>query len=328
MNIDFHSHVIPQPLIDAMTAEPDSFGTRIEVRDGKRYVVRAINAFQLEPVFYDVDAKLDAMDRMGLDVAVLSAAPPAYCYWLPAAQGARAARLVNDGIARMVEQRPDRLRGIATLPMQEPDAAITELERVAKEHRFKGVELGTSVEGLLLADAKFRPVLKRIEELGMFVFTHPYTCVAKGGIDSYYLINLVGFPLDTTLMVAHLMFGGALDELKTLRFVLSHGGGYVPYQIGRFAHGYEVRNETRALSPTPPFEHLKRFTFDALTHFPQSVRHLIDTVGAGRVVLGSDCPFDMAEAAPVAALDAVPRLTAQERSQICSLNALALLGER
>jgi aminocarboxymuconate-semialdehyde decarboxylase len=325
--IDIHSHVIPQTLITAMEAEPDGFGTKIEVRNGKRHVVRAMNSFELEPVMYDPAAKLAAMDRMGLDISVLSAAPPVYCYWLPAAQGIRAAKLINDGIGQMVAARPDRLRGMATLPMQDPDAAIAELERSVKEYKFKGVELATSIEGAFLADPKFRPVLKAIEKMGLFVFTHPYGSVAKAVLNDYYLINLVGFPLDTTLMAAHLMYSGALDELKTLHFILPHGGGYLPYQIGRFAHGHKVRPETRANSATSPFEHLKRFSFDALLHYPQSIRHLIDAVGSDRVMIGSDCPFDMADASPVKTLDAAPRLTAAEREAVTHTNAARLLGE-
>ena len=128
--------------------------------------------------------------------------------------GLEAARLANDGIAQMVAKHPARLRGMAHLPMQDPDAAIAELERAVKEHEFKAVEVGTSIEGTPLADPRFSKVLKTIEQLGCFIFTHPYQCLAQGGMDDYYLANFVGFPLDTTMMVAHLMYSGALDELK------------------------------------------------------------------------------------------------------------------
>ena len=163
-----------------------------------------------------------------------------------------------------------------------PDAAVAELERVAKEYRFRAVELATSIEGLPLADAKFRKVLKAIEKLGLFVFTHPYQCLANGGMDAYYLRNFVGFPLDTTMMIAHLMFSGALDDLKKLRFLVSHGGGFMPYQIGRFVHGHDVRPEPKVNKASSPRELFRRFYFDCLTHDPRSTRHLINMAGNRR----------------------------------------------
>jgi aminocarboxymuconate-semialdehyde decarboxylase len=301
---------------------------RVEIRNGERFLARDVIAIKLRSAYFDLDAKLAAMDRMGIDVAVISCGPPAYCYWLPAAQGARAAQLVNDGIANMLAAEPKRLRGMATLPLQNVDAAVRELERIAKLGCFRGVELGTSVEGALISEPKFRTLLKRIEELGLFVFAHPYQPSSKGGLDRYYLISSMGFPLDTSLLAAHLMASGALDELKTLKFILPHGGGFLPYLIGRLEHAFHARPEPRANTATAPREHLKRFVFDALTHDPVAARCLIDTVGVERVVLGSDCPFDMEDVAPIASLTRVPGLTAAERQRIHSLNALALLGER
>ena len=250
MNIDLHTHVIPPNLVEAMERQPERYGTRIEAKDGKRYFSVLGPLAELTPEYYDADAKVEWMDRVGLDVSV------------------------------MVAKRPERLRGMAHLPLQDPDAAIVELERVVKAYGFKGVELATSVEGATLAHPKFRKVLKTIEQLGCFVFAHPYQCVAKGGMEDYYLTNFAGFPLDTTLMVAHLMFSGALEELTQLRIVLAHGGGYIPYQIGRLVHGHRVRPEPKRITQTSPRELLRRFYFDALTHDPRATRHLINAVGA------------------------------------------------
>jgi aminocarboxymuconate-semialdehyde decarboxylase len=326
-NIDLHNHVIPRTIIDAILKEPKRYGISIEERDSKLFYVRFGQLIELEPGYFSVEAKLDWMDRTRLDVAALSVGPPIYFYWLSPDIGLEAARISNDGIAQMVAQRPARLRGMATLPMQDPDAAITELERVVKEYGFRAVEMGTSIEGAQLADPKFRKLLKTIEQLGCFVFAHPYQCSAQGGMDAYYLRNFIGYPLDTTIMVAHLMYSGALDELKQLRILLAHGGGYVPYQIGRFAHGHRVRPEAKVATQTSPADLLRRFYFDALTHDADAARHLINKVGADRVVVGTDHPFDMATGDPVGAIDAIPNLTVGERDAICSLNAQRLLGE-
>jgi aminocarboxymuconate-semialdehyde decarboxylase len=327
MNIDLHNHVIPPTIVEAIRREPERYGARVDERDGALWFSSHGLTLELAPAFYDVQAKLEWMDRAGIDVAVLSVGPPVFFYRLGAEAGLAAARLGNDGIARMVGRRPQRLRGMATLPMQDPDAAIVELERVVREYGFRAVELGTSIEGRPLADPRFRKLLKTIEQLDCFVFAHPYRCIAEGGMDQYYLGNLVGFPLDTTLMAAHLMYSGALDELKRLRILCAHGGGYLPYQIGRFVHGFEVRPEARRATRTSPRELLRRFYFDALTHDPQAVRHLVNRVGADRVVIGTDHPFDMGPARPIEDIDAIPGLTAREREQICELTAKDLLGE-
>jgi aminocarboxymuconate-semialdehyde decarboxylase len=328
---DLHNHVIPETVLHAIQQNPDRYGTRIETRNGKRYFDVHGRTAELLPEFHDPEAKIAWMDRAGMDVSVVSVGPPIYFYWLEPAAANEIVRLANDGIAQMVAKHPDRLRGVAHLPMQDPEAAIAELERVVKEYRFRGVEIATSIEGVPLADMKFRKVLKAIEKLGLFVFAHPYRCLARGGMDAYYLSNFVGFPLDTTLMIAHLMFSGALDDLKKLRILCAHGGGFMPYQIGRFVHGHDVRAEPKVNHCSPPKRLFKRFYFDCLTHEPRSTRHLIDMVGANRVVIGTDNPFDMAPkgaAKQLGQVSAIPRLTAAEREWICSRTAKSLLGER
>ncbi len=333
--IDLHTHVIPPNVIDALLHAPERFGVkdatehgiRVVEREGTLYFERSNRLLEINRELYDVEAKLAAMDRMRLDISVLSVAPPTYFYELDAEAGLAASRLSNDGIAEMVAKNPPRLRGMATLPMQDADAAIVELERVVKEYRFKGVEIGTNVRDEQLADKKFRPLLKTIEQLGCFVFAHPVTCVAKGGMAGYELFNTIGNPLDETIMFAHLAFTGALDDLKTLRFLIPHGGGYIPYQIGRFDRAHKYRAAAHADTKTSPGKFFKRFYFDALTHDPLSARLLIDRAGADHVVIGTDNPFDMGYYDPLADLDAVPRLTAQERLQICEKTARVLLGE-
>jgi aminocarboxymuconate-semialdehyde decarboxylase len=155
--------------------------------------------------------------------------------------------------------------------------------------------------------------------------------MADGAMDAYYLRNFIGFPLDTTIMLAHLMFSGAMDDLKKLRILCSHGGGFMPYQIGRFVHGHDVRPEPKVNKPSSPAKLFKRFYFDCLTHEPRSARHLINMVGADHMVIGTDNPFDMApkkDSMQVGQVDAIPGLTPAEREWIYSKTAKSLLGER
>ena len=324
-----HSHVVPKEMLDALSARPERFQMRYIDEPRHRRVAKDGGGGQ--PVFdefFDPAAKIKGMDRKGLDVSVISPAPIVYFYWLDADAGLEAAQIVNDGIANMARAFPQRLMGMGTLPMQNPDAAVAELERIVRQHGFRGVELGTSVGDHQLADPRFRPVLRRAQELDVYIFAHPYSSSAVCNLDDYYLSNLIGNPLQSTIMVSHLMFSGVLDELKKLRICLAHGGGYVPYQIGRLNHGHAVRKETRALTRTKPDALLRRFYYDALTHDARALRYLIDLVGADRVVIGTDAPFDMGEEHPLEMIRAVKRLSAHQRAQIFSQSALKLMGKR
>jgi len=324
--IDLHSHVVPETIIAAMREKPELYRSKIVEEGGTRWFTRGKARFELIPEFYDGLAKVEAMDRMKVDISYISPGPQSFCYWLGEADAAHAAKLVNDGIAGMVAQCPDRLRGLATLPMQHPDVAIAELERVVKQHGFRGVEIATSIQGEELAAKKYRPVLRRAQELKAVIFAHPENIGQTGRLDCYYLTNLIGNPLDTTIMVANLMFSGALDELKELKFLLPHAGGFIPADIGRFEHGHTVRPDTACDTKTKPLSLLRRFWFDALAHNPTAVRFLINQVGADRVVIGTDSPFDMGDLDPITNLEKVPGLTDAERERIFWKNAEEFLG--
>ncbi|MBC7780906.1 MAG: amidohydrolase [Proteobacteria bacterium] len=327
--IDVHSHVIPGEIMQAIERDPARFQMRFEEREGKRRIVReGGNVFPVFPEFSDPAVKVAGMDRKGLDVSFISPAPMVLFYWLDAGVALEASRLVNDGIANMVSAYPERLKGMGTLPMQNPDAAIAELERIVRDHGFRAIELGTSVENEQLSDARFRPVLRRAQELKVFIFAHPYSFTPECGTENYHLRNLIGNPLHTTIMVANLMFSGALDDLKQLRIVLAHGGGYVPYQIGRFVHGHKVRKDTKADTRTSPERMLRRFWYDALVHDERALRYLIERVGADRVVLATDAPFDMGEEKPLERLAQLKRMSASDRALICAGNAMKLYGRR
>jgi aminocarboxymuconate-semialdehyde decarboxylase len=328
MNIDIHSHVIPDRIVAAIAANPKRFQARVEGEGAARKLVHDQGyIYPLFEEFYRTEAKLESMDRKGIDISVISPAPPMFYYWADADLALEVAGLVNDGVADMVAARPSRLRGMATVPMQHPDAAVAELERVVKAYGFKAVEIGTSIEGAQLAEERFRPLLRRASELGAFVFAHPYYVGAKAGLESYYLTNLIGNPLDTTVMLANLMFSGRLDELPDLKIVLAHGGGFTPYQIGRLVHGHKVRSEANGITKSSPKDLLKRIYFDSLVFEPQALRYLIDLVGADHICIGTDAPFDMADDNPKATIDAVSGITPLERQCICCGTALKLLCE-
>lgn len=328
MRIDIHSHVVPDRVVEQISQFPTEYLARVEGQNGARKVVHEQGyVYPLFDEFHDPMAKLESMDRKGIDISVISPAPPMFYYWADVDLAQKMARLVNDGVADMVSANPARLRGMATVPMRHPDAAIAEMERVVRDYDFKAVEIGTSIEGEQLIEDRFRPVLKRAQDLGLFVFAHPYYVGAKKGLESFYLTNLIGNPLDTAVMVANLMYSGVLEELPDLNICLAHGGGFTPYQLGRLVHGHKVRPETRQFTQTSPRELIRRFYFDSLVFDPAALRYLIDLVGADRVCIGTDSPFDMGDEHPDQTITSIPQLTSQEEHDVCCGTALQLLQE-
>src|ERR671932_942025 len=326
--IDVHSHIIPASVVEAITTNPAVFSARVEDEDNSKHVVHEQGfSYPLFDEFVDPEAKVRAMDRKDLDVSVLSPPPTLFYYGAGAVQGAKIARLINDGVAEFVSTNSERFRVMATVLMQEPDAAIAELERVVSTYGFQAVEVGTSVEDTQLADKRYRPFLERVAELNVLVLTHPYYVGARRGLEDYYLTNLIGNPYDSTLMVANLMFSGTLDELPNLKLCVVHAGGFAPYQIGRFEHGYRVRPECRAKAQTSPIQLIRRLYFDTITFNPQALRYLIDLVGEDKVVLGTDAPFDMGDETQLTSIGSVPGLTDKEREAILSGTVSELMNE-
>ena len=303
--IDAHAHVIPGALVDAMREGRAPDGIRLEVTDERSWVVhRQGYRYPLLEDFHDVAARLATMDRQGIDAALLSVAPPLFLYWIEPRESVAAARLINDAIADMVAKAPDRFTGVATLPLQDPAAAVEELERCVRTLGFRGAQIGPHAEGVPLDSQQLRPVLAAAEDLRAPLIVHPYYVGSSPDLDDFYLTNLQGNPWQTAVCASRLILSGALDAMPGLDVVLVHGGGHLPYQMGRLDHGHKVRPEAKGCVH-PPSAYARRFHYDTLTHDPSAARWLIDQVGADRVVLGTDTPFDMGAGSLESQLDGV-----------------------
>lgn len=282
--VDVHTHFVP-PDIEQVG------GLRIE--DG---VVVHPEGFRwpLHRTFYDVQARLAAMDELRIDNAVISIAPPLFLYDLPdTGASADFCRHANDALAAFARSSGGRIDAVATLPMSDPAAAVVELRRAVGTLGLRGAEIGPVIEDTHLDDPALRPVLAAAQELDVPLILHPSYAGPRPGLEDFYLTNLIGNPLQSTVGAAHLIFGGVLDELDRLKIVLMHGGGYLPYQIGRLDHGRRVRPEAAGCRHAPS-NYLRRFWYDTITHARGPLRFLIELVGADRVVYGTDFPFDMA----------------------------------
>ena len=248
---------------------------------------------------FDVGARLADMDRDGVDVHALSVPPPQFQYRLESAAATVHARLYNDALVDIARAHPDRFVVLGTLPMQDADAAIAEVERLVSVPEVVGLEVATNVTGTNLGDDRFAELWTAIADAGLAVVLHPSDVAGHDRMHDYYLHNFVGNPTDSTLAAGSLIFSGVLERNAALRIALLHGGGFLPYQIGRFDHGWKVRPEPKSRIDRAPSQYLDRFWFDTLTHDRDSLAFLLQRVGADRLALGSDYPFDMADPDPV-----------------------------
>ena len=232
------------------------------------------------------------MNRQGVAVQSLSLTVP-MVYWADGATGSRLSAAFNDAASAAHVAHPDRFVGCAMLPMQDTARALAELERAAKLPGIKGVYMGTNVGGRELSDPAFFPVFERAAALRLPVLLHPIRVIGAERLAPFYLNNLLGNPFDTAIAAAHLVFGGVLDRLPKLDVCLPHAGGAVPYLHGRLRHGQGVRPETKDRAKKPFSGYLRRFTYDIISHDAGALRYLVATVGADRVMLGTDFCFDM-----------------------------------
>jgi aminocarboxymuconate-semialdehyde decarboxylase len=293
--VDVHNHVIPSFVLEE--AERNRlFGLRKEDQwvihpEGFRYPIT--------PDFADPQQKLTDMDAHSLDVAVLSIAPTLFLYDEPATDALAFAQRANDAVAEMAATSP-RLAALATLPLQDPVAAAAELRRSVEELGMRGAQIGTSgADRLPLDDPAFAPVLAEAERLDVPLMLHPYYVGLKPGLTDYYFTNSIGNPLDTCIAAARLIHAGTLDQYPELRVVLVHGGGFLPYQLGRLDHAHAVRTEPKVTISEPPSSYLRRFWIDTITHGDDALGFLETLIGVDRIVIGTDLPFDMADREPV-----------------------------
>jgi aminocarboxymuconate-semialdehyde decarboxylase len=303
--VDVHAHFFPESFIRLVEQSGASFGAGVERSDpkGPVLVVGGSRTAALEPRYWDLDLRIRSMNRQGVAVQALSLTAP-MVYWADGATGARLSAAWNDAASAAHVAHPDRFVVCAMLPMQDAARALDELERAAKLPGVRGVYMGTNIAGRELSDPGFFPVFERAAALGLPVLLHPLRVVGGERLAPFYLNNFLGNPFDTAIAAAHLVFGGVLDRLPKLTVCLPHAGGALPYLHGRLRHGQGVRPETKGVAKKPFSAYLRRFTYDIISHDAGALRYLIATVGADRVMLGTDFCFDMGYDRPLSIISA------------------------
>jgi aminocarboxymuconate-semialdehyde decarboxylase len=326
--IDLHNHV-STPACEAMLDGPaplwlDPF-TRYSGAETRAY--NAQHFAGLLNQLTDPDRRLADMDRMRIEVQALSPAPPQFYYWTDPGLGRRLARRQNEHVAELVAGHPDRFVGLGTVPLQDGEAAVAELDHCITQLGLRGVEICSSVNGLDLDQPRFRPFFARAAELDVVVLIHPHGFTGGERLTEYYLTNVIGNPLDTPIAVTRLIHGGVLEEVPGLKLCLTHGGGYLPFYASRMDHAWRNRPEGRpAIPDRPPSSYLRQVYADGLVYDQAHLAFLVQQLGPGHVVLGTDYPYDMGDVDAVALVEKMAELMADDRAAILGGTAARLLN--
>ncbi len=309
LKIDVHTHILPKNIPN--WKDKFGYGGFIQLEHSGPGCARMLKDDghffrEIDDNCWDPEKRLSEMKDFGVGVQVLSTVPVMFSYWAKPADGAEIAKVLNDGIAEIVKQDPEKFIGLGTVPMQDPALAIKELER-CRSLGMAGVQIGTNVNQENLGDARFFEFFAACQEFEMAVFIHPWEMMGEEHMKEYWLPWLVGMPAETSRAICSLIFSGVLERLPNLRICFAHGGGSFPATIGRIAHGFDVRPDLCAVdNPHSPRKYLSRIYFDSLVHEAAKLDYLIKLVGADQVAMGTDYPFPLGELEPGNLIESMP----------------------
>ncbi len=327
LSVDIHTHILPQDIPDF--GRRFGYGGFIHLDHHKPGCARMMmdDRFfrEVEANVWDPAVRMHECDRHQVHVQVLSTVPVMFSYWAKPKDTLNLAMFLNDHIAGIVQRHPKRFIGLGTLPLQDVELSIRELDR-CKRMGLKGVEIGTHVNGINLDEPRLFPLFQACEETGMAIFVHPWDMTAKDRSEKYWSPWLVVMPMETTLAITSMIFSGLFEKLPKLRVAFAHGGGSFPGTIGRIQHGFDVRPDLCAVdNNVPPTDYLGRFWLDSLVHDPAMLQHVVNLVGADKVALGTDYPFPLGELEPGKLIRSMP-WDDKQKEMLLSGAALQWLG--
>jgi aminocarboxymuconate-semialdehyde decarboxylase len=325
--IDIHAHILPEETIRRLGKEAPRLAPKLVARGDGSTVMEIAGRVVQNPMpreGWDLDLRLADMDLHGVAMQAICATVHTFYYDQEPALGAACAIIQNDEIAAVARRHPTRFVALATLPLRDPQRAADELKRAMGALGLRGAQIGTNVNGRNLDDPALEPVWTAANELKAFVLVHPHGEILSGDrLQSYYMRNFVGLPFETTMAGAALVFGGVIERYPDINFCLCHGGGFLPYQAGRFLHAFKVRGEPRVRLRGSPQDSLARLHYDTIVHSQRALEFLLATAGSERVLMGSDYPFDMGEF--VTRVEALP-IPRADRDAVLGGRAKELLG--
>jgi len=300
MKIDIHTHIMP----DKMPNWVQKFGygdfIHLEHRNCRACMMKGDKLFrEVEDNCFDAALRMKDMDDTNVNVQVLSTIPVLFNYWAKPKDGLETSRFLNDHIAGTVAKNTNRFIGIGTVPLQDIDLAILEMERCITELKMPGLEIGSNINGTNLSDPCFFPFYKRAEELGCSLFVHPWEMMGEQQMQQYWLPWLVGMPAETSRAICSMIFAGVFEKFPKLKVAFAHGGGSFPLTIGRIEHGFNVRPDLVAIdNAMNPRNYIGKFWIDSLVHDEKALQFIIDVMGEDKICMGSDYPFPLGEHVP------------------------------
>ena len=272
----------------------------LEHRNCKACMMKGDKLFrEVEDNCFDANLRMKEMDETDVTVQVLSTIPVLFNYWAKAKDGLETAHFFNDHIADTVTKNPKRFIGIGTVPMQDVDMAIKEMERCVTELKMPGLEIGSNINGVNLNDEQFFHFYEAAEKFGCALFVHPWEMMGQDQMQKYWLPWLVGMPGETSRAICSMIFGGVFQKFPKLRVAFAHGGGSFPITIGRIEHGFNVRPDLVAIdNAINPRDYIGKFWIDSLVHDPMAMNFIIELMGEDKICMGSDYPFPLGEHRP------------------------------
>jgi len=331
LRVDIHCHYLNRDAAAKLAhLNPSQYEPSVKFAS---QLTREVNVKQMHdraPKLSTIEVRIADMDRMGIDIQAVCPAPQQTYYWTEPGLGLEVSRMINDRLAQIVATWPDRFVALGTVPLQNVELAVAELERCVKQLDLRGVEINPNVAGRELTDPSLNldRFFAKARELDIVIFMHPIGFTQGDRLMDHYLNNLIGNPLDTTVGTSHLIFGGVMERHPGLKIVLPHAGGFLGHYWARMDHGWRARPDCRTVIKKPPTSYLKKFFFDTITFDPEMLGNLIDKFGAAQVLLGTDYPFDMGEEDPVGLINSVPRLSPADKQKIMGETAARLLKIR
>lgn len=300
MKIDIHTHIMPSKMPNWVQKFGYGEFIHLEHHHCSACMMKGDKVFRVvEDNCFDVSVRMKEMDTTGVHMQVLSTIPVLFNYWAKPADGLETSRFFNDHIAAEVVKQPQRFMGIGTVPLQDVDLAIQEMERCVTELKMPGLEIGSNINGENLSAKKFFPFYQRAAELGCALFIHPWEMMGEAQMQQYWLPWLVGMPAETSRAICSMIFGGVLEAFPKLKVAFAHGGGSFPLTIGRIEHGFKVRPDlVQADNAVNPRDYIGKFWIDSLVHDEKAMRYIIDVMGADKICMGSDYPFPLGEQHP------------------------------
>lgn len=327
MPIDMHAHITPEPFIQGVARHGPRADVYLDTANGRRWFRhKGLSLPPLHPGQTDVDVRLHDMAKMRVTRQVLSLPVLPGVLWAEPALAADLCRLANDTIAGICQAHPERFVGLAAVPIQDTPSAVEELRRAVRQLGFRGALVPSNTNGNDLDSPEMRPLLAEAATLGVPLLVHPVNPIGRERMKDYQLANLVGFPAENALAVARLVLSGTLEELPELKLCFTHGGGFYAYGRGRVERGHAELPEARARIQGELREFWRRIYVDTIVHGEAALEFLVGVQGADRLVIGSDYPYGMGDGDPVATVEGIASLDAEDRAKILDGNAAALLG--